>query len=280
MAKRYLDFNKPIMDNRPEKIFIKFNGCIKNACEVMLVSMIENDFGYWLARYPGIEKYAAMEDLKEAYYNLMYFTPRRFLVEMRKPLKELTENEIVQDESRLMGDLAIPDYASITSLEIGIREICKYDFCKSITVYDTAMSDKTKMYIANLFAGYEDKIFLYQGFLSEIIDKKPDATTIFIDDVEDLMKIMEECEFNKTMDKFKEKQLFVEGMNAIIDTKEDGSPVFKFNDYMMEANDRFDANVAWIVSHYIDLNDPNPMVDMNDHVKPKNDEDNANSINN
>lgn len=280
MAKQFMDFNRPIMDNRQEKIAIKFTGCIKNACEAILVSMIESDYGYWLKRYPGISRYTNMMDIKEIYYNLMYYTPKQFLYEMRKPYPDFTENMITKDISRLLGDLLNPNILSMTSLEIGIREICKYGFCESIVVYDTAMNDAVRMYISKLFAGYESKVFMYTGFLKELIDEKPDITTYFIDDIEDLMIIMEEKEFNGETEVLNDKQFFVEGLNAITKKHEDGSLEFKYMDYMKDANQRFKADVQWMTSHFIDIHDPDPVVDLADYVNPKDVEDNANSINN
>ena len=278
MSKHYLDFNQPIMHNRQEKIAVKFNGCIKNACETMLIAMLDNDFNHWVSRYPGLDDIIKLGNVKEVYYRLMYFTPKSFLTEMRKPYKELSENEITQDISRLLGDLVIPERSSFTSLEIGIREIVKYDFCETITVYDTSMNDATKMYIAKLFHSYENKAYMYTGFLKELVEDSHGITTFFIDDIEELMILMEKYEYNKETEKLKEKQFFVQGLNCITGRNKDGSPIYKYEDYMKDSIERFDCNVTWITSHYIDLSNPNPIVDLNDYVKPKETEDNANSV--
>lgn len=265
MSKVPLDFNTPIMHNRDEAIAIRFYGCIKNACEVMLVSMLENDFGYWVKRYPGVMGISSLKTVKEAYYFLLHFTPKDFLTQMRKPYEPLTERDITGDISRLLGDLADPNKCSVTSLEIAIHQIAKYDFCKKVIVYDTAMSDKTKMYISDLFADTGNKVYMYTGFLKEIVKEEKEVNTFFVDDVEDLMAIMEEYEFEKREKELSEKQFFVESPNAVISQPskdEKQFAEFKYQQYMKDAVARFDANVMWITSHYVDLNDPNPTAEV------------------
>jgi hypothetical protein len=244
------------MHNRPEVIAVKFYGCIKNACETMLISMLRNDFGYWVKRYPGIKEITGYGSIKETYYQLMKFTPKDFLIKMRKPYDDLIENEIVGDMARLLGDLADPGYSSITSLEIALHEISKYEFCEKIYVYDTALGELTKNYIAGTCSSAGNKVYMYTGFLKELM--MPEVTTYFVDDVEDLMKIMEEYEYDKREDELKGKQFFVESPNAVCGENEAGLAEFKYQQYMLDAKKRFDANVTWITSHYVDINDPDP----------------------
>ena len=271
LSKHFFDFNKPITDNRDEVILIKLTGCLKNACELLFISALSNDYGYWKLRYPGFE-YRIREEVagtgtegtKRVYYMTMKYTPKDFLIEMRKPKEPLSDEEIAKDLAKLMGEFLDPLRGSFTSLEMGIREIVKYDFCKSIIVYEPAISANVVKYLSHLFSGYESKVYTFEGFLGKALEEHPEVTTIFADDAEEVMKVMEYYEGMEQFDKLSEKQIFIEGMNAVIGKDSDGKAEFKYQQYMDEAKTRFNANVTWMTSHFIDLSDPMPGVDDED----------------
>lgn len=273
-----LDFLKPIMHNRDEHIAIKLSGCIKNGAEMVLSNMLDSGYATWVEKYPGLEDLKFIKNVKELYYYLMKFTPYSFLEEVRHPHQPLTEREMKGDLSRLLGDLNDPSKCSVTSLELAIHEISKYEFCKSITVYDTALNDKSKLYIANLFLGQAGKVFVFEGFLKDLISKRPDITTYFIDDVEDLMAVMEDKEYNKEMDVFNEKQIFVNGLNAIKRVDDKGVPEYKYQQYMEDAQQRWNANVSWIAPHYIDIEAMVQTADLRNYVKPQDFKDKDSSL--
>jgi hypothetical protein len=265
LAVSAMDFSRPIMDNRMEYIAIKFSGCLKNACEEMYVSMMYSDYGKWVEKYPGIEIVKNSKDVKEAYYQLMYYTPERFLVQMRQPKPPLPRREIMGDISHLLGYMAKPQYCSMTTLELAIREVANYDFCKAIYIYDTALSEDTKQYLATFFRGVDNKVFMYTGFFKELVAHHPEITTYFIDNVEDLMETMEYYEGIKEPETLSEKQFFVQGLASIEKADEKSGEIhYKYENYMKDAIPRFNANVMWIVSHYIDLHSNAPTFGMED----------------
>ena len=105
-------------------------------------------------------------------------------------------------------------------------------------------------------------LYFYEGFLKELLLKYPDVTTYFVDDAEELMTLMEYYEVMERKDLFNEKQFFVQGLTAIVGKKEDGKPEYKYEGYMKDAIARFNANVMWMTSHYVDLNDTHPTADL------------------
>lgn len=244
------------MDNREEVIAVKFSGCMKNAGEMLILAMM-NSGQSWDSKYPGIERLRDIKAHKEAYYLLMHFTQLGLLNELRRPREELSREEMVTDLT-LLSNFFDPYSCAMTTLEIGLREIAKYPWCKNIVIYDTSLNDIEKNYIAGLFKGLEDKVLMYEGFLKElIVDEDANITTFFVDDVEDLMASMEYYEGIKETSKLAEKQFFVQALNCIEENEnpEDKEVKYKYQQYMKDANTRFNANVTYIISHFVDMGD-------------------------
>lgn len=262
MAFKPYDFNYPIMDNRDEVMLIKTYGGLKNISEVIFYTMIVTiggSHGLWEERYPGIRDVRALKEPKTIYDFTSHYNLERFMIFLRNPKPELPLQEIYNDIAELMGKIN-PKAGSMNSLELGIYNLIDQDFVKKLYVCD--LGGRTKQYneyISQLFKGHEQKVFMVEDHLKNVIDQYPDITTIFADNVDEVMEYMEYCEGAGETAKLENKQFYIMAAPSYGKT-ENGDLVLMYSDYFEDCPKRFKCKVTWINSHYIDPNDHNPGV--------------------
>lgn len=259
MGFKPFDFYKPIMENRNEVMAIRFHGTIKNVCEEMVAMIALTNTEKWLSKYPRLHEILDLKDERILFEYTAKYTAENFLSAMATG-KPVPKKEIMDDTAKLMG-IIDPKLVSFTTLEVGLPQIASYDFCKKVYLFDKCINPATKDYIEKNYGFFADKLFMGEGTLKELIEADPEITTIITNDVEEVMEVMELYEGEKTTEKLKDKQFFIEFLPSIDESiKPQPGKLFtvKYEEYLNSSKVRFGANVSWIISHYIDLNDPNP----------------------
>lgn len=257
MSFKSYDFNMPITDNRDEIILIKVYGGLKNGGECLVAAMVGTDVEKWGHKYPGLFEILKLGNPRKVYEYTSHFTIPSLMVDMRKPRDPLPKEEIFRDLSVIMSYVK-PQVGSVTSLEIGIRHMLEFPFLKSLYVSDLVEpTDSYKRYLAGIFEGSEQRIFVLPGTLKELLDKREEITTIFTDDADDVMSYLEYYEGIGKPEKLNEKQFFIFANPSWV-KNDKGEVSLKYSEYFNECNERFKCNVTWINSHYIDLNDTSP----------------------
>ena len=256
------DFNTPLVENRDEVILIKVMGGLKNASEILFNTMCLDNLNEWANKYPRIWEVLSLKDFKKIYDYTAHFTPARFIDEMRQPRERLEDEEFFLDMTKLFSK-ADPTACSITSLELGMRKMCSYDFLKKIYIHNWMMTDNMVDYVKKLFVGYEYKVeIIGEKNMKEAVEEYPDITTIFSDDADEVMELLEYYEGINEPLKLTDKQFFVMADPSWIHdgTTDDSNTdlALKYFDYFKESPQRFHCMVTWINNHYIDLNDRNP----------------------
>lgn len=261
MAFKSYDFNTPLMDNRDEIIYVKMYGGIKNASECLMYNMMKFQTSMAIDKYPGFQELFNLHDQGKIYDFTNHFTMLNFLKKMRDPKPAIPDEEICNDIATVMNTMD-PNYGSVTSLEVGLAHIKEFDFFKKLYLCD--IGGQTKEYgkfAANLFGSKADKVYVMEKSFREAMDEFPDITTAYTDDADELMKYLEYCEGSNEFDKPKDKQFFVMANPSWVKDKDDKLSLI-YADYFEEAPKRFGCQVTWINSHYVDLSNHNPGVNL------------------
>ena len=83
-------------------------------------------------------------------------------------------DDSIKDYARLRA-LMNPYIVSVTNMELLLRNLATYDFCKKIYVFDVAFSDASKLFLRDLFSQSKDKVFLLEGDMKSILEEKPET---------------------------------------------------------------------------------------------------------
>ena len=262
MAFKAYDFNQPLMENRDEVIYVKMYGGIRNASEVLFYTLMTEGGTLMRDKYPGlIDEVLVLKDRRKIYDFTAHFTMLNFMRRIRKPKPELPDQELCNDIARMMS-VVNPWNSSHTSLELGLFHIKDFDFFKKLYLCD--IGGQTKEYgelAADIFHGCNDKVYVLEKSFREMMDEFPDITTAYVDDADELMTYLEYCEGANETDNLKEKQFFVMANTSWMKDK-DGNLILPYADYFESAPKRFGCQVSWINSHYVDMSNPNPGVEI------------------
>lgn len=242
-----VDFGAPIdeKDERNEVIAVKLGGGIKNVAEMMFYSMRFNNYDKWKKKYPGLE---ALDQLssEERFIRCTYYTEENFLRAMRAPLEPLRVDEIAIDTGVVRGELFDIWLCHLTAMEIGLHNILKHSFCKKLYIFDAVFTENTKEYLYKEYQRFKSSIALASGTLIDIVESLPEITTIIMDDIEEIVKMVEYEEV-KNPELLKGKAFWI-ASNCSIDTnakKDDNiNLAHKYDDFMSLAskNDGFQIN--------------------------------------
>lgn len=244
------DYNRPILkgDNRDEYILVKYTGCIKNVGELLYkAARIQSNFkSYWLDKYP---KFCELDGKshEEVFNYLAPFTGPEFLKYMcvsQRNFGMYTIEESMQDYARLRS-LMNPFLSSVTNMELTLRNIASYDFCKKIYIHDVAFSDLSKKFLQGVFTKNPSKISLLEYDMKTILEEKPEITTIISDSAGEV------CEFLQVHDQDKEilekKQFMISSLPNVnmSSINNEGKITYKYEKFLSEAFDRFKCGVQW-----------------------------------
>ena len=129
-----------------------------------------------------------------------------------------------------------------------IKEMLSYPFLKKVYIYDIAFSEITKKYLREVYNQNGGKISLLTGKLYDILDSKPEITTVMCDDVGEVTEtIQSEMEGS---DKWNKKLFLISALPSIIDPSSvDG--MFQHQKFLSETKERFKCETAWFQLKFI-----------------------------
>ena len=242
-----LDYNRPIDKNRDEIILVKYTGCIKNVGELLYrAATSQSNFkSYWLDRYPKFVELSGKSN-QEVFSLLAPFTGPEFLKYMAVSFKSFGMRAIddsIKDYARLRA-LMNPYIVSVTNMELLLRNLASYDFCKKIYVFDVAFSDASKLFLRDLFSQSKDKVFLLEGDMKSILEEKPEITTIITDSAGEV------CEFIESRgpeDEILYKKEFMISALPNVDHSNlnKGKITYMYQKFLSETKERFKCDVTW-----------------------------------
>lgn len=247
------NFTKPIDDlnTRDEVLLVKYSGCIKNVGEMMFNAAKErpNFTSYWMERYP---KFSALLDKKdEEVFNLLApFNGAEFLKYMCLSLENFSKLEFdttLRDYAQLMS-LCNPYRASTTNIEMMLKNIISYPFCRKMYIYDTAFNEPSKMYLREIFGDYGNKISLIEGTLYDILDEKKDITTCFSDSVGEVCEVIQSEP--EGSDKYAKKLFMISALPSL-EFDKDGKLHYKYEKFLSETIHRFKCETRWFQLKYV-----------------------------
>lgn len=245
------DLKHPIRETRDEVMLIKFSGCIKNIGEMMYhaAKSTSRYKSYWLERYSRFIELDGKND-EEVFNMLSSFTATEFLKCMSTTLSAYDKRgkkENVTDYAELMS-LINPYDASVTNIELMIKEMLSYPFLKKVYIYDMAFSDITKKYLREAFTQNGKKISLITGKLYDILDSKPEITTIMCDDVNEVTEtIQSEMEGS---DKWNKKLFLISALPSIL-IPPSPDATFQNQKFLSETKERFKCETSWFQLKFI-----------------------------
>lgn len=259
----HVDFGAPISEkgDRDEVIAIKLGGGIKNVAEMMFYAMKFNGYDKWLKKYPRIAELDRMSP-EERFIKCTYFTEENFLRAMRAPLEPLSQLDISIDTGVVRGQLLDISKCNITSMEVGLHNILSHGVCRKLYIFDAAFTPDAKNYLFTEYEAYMEKLSFATGTLINLVESLPEITTIIIDDIEEVVRMVE---YEETInpDVLKYKAFWV-ASNCSIDTNRkeeaDYGIAHKYDDFMSTAtkNDGFQLN--WFNHSIVSLEKPGNVI--------------------
>lgn len=249
-----MDIFNHIGDNRNEKIAIPFYGWIKNPVEAMIGTLRDTEnIDQWERKYPFMHQMLTAPDSIRLFNITSLYSIKSFLNEMCKCQDRIDPKEIESDFSHLTG-IMDPNKAIPTVMELMVARLASEDFVKGIYLYAPWFSDVTKAYISNIYRENTNKIFLIEGSLKNIIETRKEMSTIFVENVDDLMDIIQLQDDGAKI--LKNKFFVISAMNAtnketrtcIIENR-DYSKLkenFKYEEYLKTLPNRFGSYAEFL----------------------------------
>lgn len=245
------DLKHPIRETRDEVMLIKFSGCIKNIGEMMYhaAKSTSRYKSYWLERYSRFIELDDKND-EDVFNMLSSFTGSEFLKCMSTTISAYDKRgkkENITDYAEIMS-LINPYDAAVTNIELMLKEMMTYPFLNHVYIYDIAFSDITKRYLREVYAHNGKKISLLTGNLYDILDSKPEITTVMCDDVDEVTEtIQSEMEGS---DKWNKKLFLISALPSITNPSSTDE-MFRHQKFLSETKERFKCETSWFQLKFI-----------------------------
>ena len=247
---KIVDFAADIKDTRDEIIAIKFTGCIKNIGELLYnaASGYSNFNTYWLEEYPRLNILKDAKSIEERFYLSSFYTGQDFLrfVRGNKPMKN--EAEFANDYGKL-ASVMDPFTGSATNIELMIRNIANNDICKAIYIYDFAISEKSMIYLSQLFDGVAEKIKIYNMPIGKLLNEHPEITTVFHDSSDEMVEWIQGHQ--EGSDDIKGKCFMLSANPGFCKNFGEGDTIYKYQKLLTELPYRYKAMASWWQMKYI-----------------------------
>lgn len=250
-----MNFLNPIGQTRNEIIAIPFNGWIKNIGEMMIKTIMATGKMYeWGNKYPFVRDLVQDLDPSRLFSLTSFYTSLSFLDAMYKSNKTVSKEDLEKDYSEIMSYLN-PKTASPTQMEIIIIRLLEEDFVKKLYIYSPWFSPEVKDYILNtLVTKNRDKVYLIEGRVRDIYQSHTDITTLFVDEVDDLMDLIQSYPDH---DKNLYEKFFVISANPSVTTEakrlmlsgkdeNEISQKYRYEDYMKTLPSRFNCEASYM----------------------------------
>lgn len=250
-----MDILSHIGENRNETIAIPFFGWIKNPVEMMINYVMESGNAYeWGEKYPVIRSMVSLgNDKLRLFHVSSIFSIKNFLDKMCESEDKLDKRDIEKDFTELISNVD-PKFACPTAMEAIMQRLLSENFVNSVYIYAPWFSDKTKEYIKLLFKNNLNKIYLSECGLKGIIESTNNASTLFVENVDDLMDIIQATPDN---DPSLQSKWFVVSALPSLESKikdnfltghvpENFKPAFMYQDYLNTMPTRFNSKVDFM----------------------------------
>ena len=261
------NFARPINENtRDEFILVKYTGCIKNVGEMLYnATKSQGNGSYWMDKYPMLNELVGKSD-EEAFNLLAPFTgPDFFKFLLASPnIFSVTDTPIVMRDYSNLRSLSNPYKASITNMELSLRNIASYNFCKEIYIYDVGFTDASKSYLRELFDNAKNKISLISSDIRTIILNKPEITTIITDDNNEVCDLIQSIDEEKRKETFNKKQFLISALPNI-KNQENKNDRYIHQDFLTNVIPRYGCYAEWWQLKFVDRH-----IDDNKEVRFKN----------
>lgn len=189
----YPDYLRPISDdNRDEYILVEFHRTFINTNMSLLQNLFEvvlKDKSL-ISILPGIADFAALDPNKMYDATVMFNHPAQMI-------KEMSQDRLSDEICNLYAEQFMEPYhfsnLHYTRLEFMIHEMLEHKFVKTIFLFAPSWNDEMKAYLQNIFRGQGlgTRVLLVAGNFEDCISELPQITTIFMSNVQDLLKVYE-----------------------------------------------------------------------------------------
>ena len=244
------DYAREYDGSRSEVLAFKFTGVMKNVGEILYLSAVSNMDEYnrhWVKQYPKLDMLRVEINKEKRFYISSMYTGPEFLKYMRDKLPPRDINDIQRDYGKLRGK-SEPEKASITNIEIMARNLAMKPDIQKIYIYDVAFSTESQLYLTKLFAGYERKVILIEKSFSELLQLKPEITTIFTDSADEVINYLQL--FPEKSMALKDKMIYLSA-NPSIDNISNPDAPFKYNDILKTAPLRWHCGLEYFQLKYV-----------------------------
>lgn len=188
-----MDIFNHIGDTRDEIMAVPFYGWIRNPVETMIrYAMSTGKYSRWISKY-DIFKQMPIDDSERLFDVTMQYTTDSFFKAMVNCGKanNIEKAEVEKDFNELIM-LSDPAFAMQTVMDVVYNRLLRESFLKKLYIYSPVMSANIKKVILDIFPSYNDKIFLTDGTIREMIEYKEDKfTTIFVEDTDMFMDVLQ-----------------------------------------------------------------------------------------
>lgn len=249
-----MDFLAHIEENRNEVLAIPFNGWLKNIGEMMVKFIFSTGKIYeWTRKYPFIKDITMTLEQQKLFNITSFYTSLSFLNEMYKSNHNVSKEELQKDYSEMMSYLN-PNSAAITNMEIILIRLLEEGFVKKVYIYSPWFSPEIKEYLNRVIIKNRDKVVLIENDIIGTFKSYPDITTLFVDEVEDLMRLIQSYPDN---DMAMRNKFFVISANPSLTKEakelnvrngrlEDAKEIYKYQGYMQSLRSRFNSDAVYL----------------------------------
>lgn len=254
-----MDFLAHIGDNRNEVIAIPFNGWIKNIGEMMIKYILSTGKIYeWYAKYPFIKDITPVLEHRKLFNMTSFYTSLSFLNAMYESNNNIPKQDLQRDFSEIMSFLN-PNTASITQMEIIIIRLLEEDFVQKMYIYSPWFSKEIREYIDKLITKNRHKVYLVEDDVVGTFKSHSDITTMFVDEVENLMDLIQSYPDHdrNMMNKFfvisANPSLTTEAKKSLVVNGECDTQMYKYGDYMKTLKNRFNSDATYLQLKMVDF---------------------------
>jgi hypothetical protein len=188
-----MDLFNHIGETRNEIMAVPFYGWIRNPVESMIkYAMRSGYYSKWENKYTIFRKLHIEDDPQRLFGATMQYTIDSFFKAMMNSKADNVEKADVEKDCNELIMLSDPKYASPTVMDLVFNRLLEEDFLQKLYIYSPVMTNAIKKVILDIFPLHNDKIFLTDGTIQEMVEYKEDTfTTIMVEDTDLFMNVLQ-----------------------------------------------------------------------------------------
>ena len=253
-----MDLFAKIEENRNEKIAIPFFGWLKNPVEMMIDYILRGEkLYYWVRRYGIIKELVSCGDRYRLWAQGSMYTVKSFIGKMLETADpNIDKRDVEKDFTELIGSVD-PSTSMLTMPEVLLTRLISEEFVRGIYIYAPWFSDNVKNYLMRFFRE-SSKIYLVETDLKGMINREEKMTTIFVEDVDELMGIIQSypentevfkgIQFNISANPSLQPDVkeLVSATNSNLGRLKDKKEIFMYEEYMKTLFRRLGCNASFM----------------------------------